>query len=52
MKISLAERIQRWLDNGGREIVQQAMRRAVQKTAERNKARQLPPDFLDRRFTI
>jgi hypothetical protein len=45
-------RIQRWLDNGGREIVREAMKKALQQTAERNKARYIDPKRLDERITI
>lgn len=49
---ALADRIQAWLDAGGREKVREAVRRAMKQTADRNKARRLPDGFLDRRITI
>jgi hypothetical protein len=47
-----AEKVLEWLDRGGRDEVLQALRVAIQQTEERNKARQLDPDFLDRRVTF
>lgn len=49
---SLTERIQAWLDSGGRDKVRAAVQKAMQQTAERNKARWLDPKRLDERITI
>jgi hypothetical protein len=47
-----AATVRAWLDGGGRDQVQAALRKAKQQTQERNKARELDPDFLDRRVTF
>ena len=49
---STAEQILACLDKGGREIVQDAVKKAIEQTKARNKARELAPDFLDRRITF
>lgn len=49
---STAEKVLRWLERGGRAKVQAAVRRAIEHTKARNKARRLDPRKLDERFTI
>jgi len=46
-----ANKILQWLDSGGRNQVQQALQEAIKQMEERNKAREIDPDFLDRRVT-
>jgi hypothetical protein len=46
-----ASKILHWLDSGGRNQVQQALQEAIKQMEERNKAREIDPDFLDRRVT-
>lgn len=47
-----AEKILAWLDSGGRNVVQNAVKKAILQTEARNKARELDPDILDRRVTF
>jgi hypothetical protein len=47
-----AAAVRAWLEGGGRRKVEQALQHAVRQTQERNKARALDPDFLDRRVTF
>ncbi|MDH4188252.1 MAG: hypothetical protein OEV08_14775 [Nitrospira sp.] len=47
-----AENVLAWLDSGGRDQMQEALKKALEQTEARNKQRELEPDFLDRRVTF
>ena len=47
-----AQDVRDWLNRGGRDEVRKVLRTAVERTREKNKARELEPDFLERRVTF